>query len=330
MVQLAQEKGCLKPVIRRMHIAIRGAVQGVGFRPFIFRLASEMNLPGWVLNSPQGVFIEIEGAPADLESFLLRVQNEKPAPSFIQSLEFSYLDPVHFSSFAIRSSAQDGIQSALILPDIATCNECLSEVMDPTNRRFRYPFSNCTNCGPRFSIIESLPYDRPNTSMKFFEMCSKCREEYENPRDRRFHAQPNACPVCGPKLTLWDTNGRALSNCDEALLQSAAAVREGRIVALKGLGGFLLLADAGSVRAVEALRFRKRREEKPFALMYPSLEAIRTDCKVSPLEARLLSSTESPIVLLDRKESCRSLAPGVAPGNPYIGAMLPTRLCIIF
>jgi hydrogenase maturation protein HypF len=323
MVQLAQGKGCFKPVIRRMHIAIRGAVQGVGFRPFVYRLASEMNLPGWILNSPQGVFLEVEGAPADLESFLLRLQNEKPAPSFIQSLEFSFLDPVHFSGFEIRSSAQDGIQSALILPDIATCSECLSEVLDPANRRYRYPFTNCTNCGPRFTIIESLPYDRPNTSMKSFEMCSSCREEYVDPRNRRFHAQPNACPICGPKLSLWDPNGRVLSTCDEALLQAASAVRTGKIVALKGLGGFLLLADAGSVQAVESLRARKHREEKPFALMYPSLEAVQADCEVSLLEARLLNSPESPIVLLERKQGRRNLAPGLAPGNPYLGAMLP-------
>ena len=323
MVQLAQKEGRLKPVIRRMRVAIRGAVQGVGFRPFVYRLASEMNLPGWVLNSPQGVFLEVEGTVEHLESFLLRIQNEKPAPSFIQSLEFSYLDPVHYSSFEIRSSAQDGFQTALILPDIATCPECFSEVLNPADRRYRYPFTNCTNCGPRFTIIESLPYDRPNTSMKSFEMCPDCRHEYEDPKNRRFHAQPNACPVCGPKLRLWDPEGRVLSESDEALLQSVAAVREGKIIALKGLGGFLLLADAGNIKAVEALRFRKRREEKPFALMYPTIESIRADCEISQFEARLLTSPESPIVLLERKQNSRNLAPGLAPGNPYLGVMLP-------
>jgi hydrogenase maturation protein HypF len=323
MVQLAPKKGCFKPVTRRMRIAIRGAVQGVGFRPFVYRLASEMSLPGWVLNSPQGVFLEVEGPVASLESFLLRLQNEKPAPSFIQSLEFSYLDPVGFSSFEIRRSAHDGSKTALILPDIATCGECLSEVLNPTDRRYRYPFTNCTNCGPRFTIIESLPYDRPNTSMRSFEMCPDCRQEYEDPRNRRFHAQPNACPVCGPKLSLWDPIGRVLSERDEALLQSAAAVRAGKIVALKGLGGFLLLADAGNIKAVETLRSRKRREEKPFALMYPSIESIRADCEMSQLEARLLTSPESPIVLLERKQGRRNLAPSLAPGNPYLGVMLP-------
>jgi hydrogenase maturation protein HypF len=323
MVQLAQEKGRFKPVIRRIRVAIRGAVQGVGFRPFVYRLASEMNLPGWVLNSPQGVFLEVEGSASKLESFLLRLQNEKPAPAFIQSLEFSYLDPVYHTGFEIRRSAQDGSQTALILPDIATCTQCLSEVLNPANRRYQYPFTNCTNCGPRFTIIESLPYDRPNTSMKSFEMCPDCRNEYENPRNRRFHAQPNACPVCGPKLSLWDPDGRVLAERDEALVRSAAAVREGKVVALKGLGGFLLLADAGNIKAVEALRSRKRREEKPFALMYPTIESILADCEISSLEARLLTSPESPIVLLERRKNGGKLAPGIAPHNPSLGVMLP-------
>lgn len=312
-------------VIQRIRVAIRGAVQGVGFRPFVYRLASEMNLPGWVLNSPQGVFIEVEGERAVLESFLLRLQKEKPAPSYIQSLEFSLLDPVHFDRFEIRTSELDGTRSALILPDIATCAECLSEVLDPASRRYRYPFTNCTHCGPRFTIIESLPYDRPNTSMKSFEMCPDCRREYENPGDRRFHAQPIACPVCGPALELWDSGGKTLSGRDDALMETAQAIREGKIVALKGLGGFHLLADARNPRAIGVLRLRKRREEKPFALMYPSMDYVRADCVVSELEARLLSAPESPIVLLSRRQenSTPSISAAVAPGNPYLGVMLP-------
>ena len=308
-----------------MHIVIRGAVQGVGFRPFIYRLASEMNLPGWVQNSPQGVFIEIEGEKGALDSFLLRIPKEKPAPSFIQSLEYSILDPIHFNSFEIRESEESGEKSALILPDIATCEECLSEVFDSNNRRYRYPFTNCTHCGPRFTIIESLPYDRPGTSMKSFEMCSECREEYENPRNRRFHAQPNACPNCGPSLQLWDLSGAVVAVKNAALSNAAAAILDGKIIAIKGLGGFHLVADARNARAVAALRFRKHREEKPFALMYPSLTHIQIDCKVSPLEARLLTSAESPIVLLERnpETSISSIDPDVAPGNPYLGAMLP-------
>jgi hydrogenase maturation protein HypF len=308
-----------------MRVAIRGAVQGVGFRPFVYRLAAEMKLPGWVLNSPQGVFIEVEGEKADLESFLLRLQRERPSPSYIQSLEFSFLDPVHFKGFEIRRSESAGARSTLILPDIATCAECLSEVLDPAARRYRYPFTNCTHCGPRFTIIEALPYDRCNTSMKSFEMCPDCRKEYEDPLDRRFHAQPIACPACGPALQLWDRAGAILSECDDALREAADAIRRGRIVALKGLGGFHLLADARSPSAVDTLRRRKRREEKPFALMYPSLEDVRGDCAVSELEARLLAAPESPIVLLSRRQGTvrRHIADTVAPSNPYLGVMLP-------
>jgi hydrogenase maturation protein HypF len=312
-------------VIQRIRIAIRGAVQGVGFRPFVYRLASEMKLPGWVLNSPEGVFVEAEGENAALVSFLFRLQSEKPAPSFIQSLEFSWLDPVHFSGFEIRESEQAGAKSVLILPDIATCPECLSEVLSPDNRRYRYPFTNCTHCGPRFTIIDSLPYDRPNTSMKSFEMCPDCRKEYGNPGDRRFHAQPNACPVCGPSLQLWTPSGKVLSSRDDALLEAAMALRRGHIIAVKGLGGFHLVADARNAQAVETLRFRKHREEKPFALMYPTLDHIGEDCRISRLESRLLSSSESPIVLLERRldNSGSPIAPNVAPANPYLGVMLP-------
>jgi hydrogenase maturation protein HypF len=307
-----------------MHISLHGVVQGVGFRPFVYRLASELNLPGWVMNSLEGVFIEVEGKQEILESFLLRIQQEKPALSYIQSLEFSYLDPASFTHFEIRESDSTGVISAFILPDIATCQTCLAEVFDPENRRYHYPFTNCTNCGPRYTIIEALPYDRPNTSMKTFRMCPDCREEYENPKDRRFHAQPNACPVCGPQLELWDASGRIISNREDAILEAAREINKGKIIAIKGLGGFHLVVDAGNQKAVETLRLRKHREEKPFALMYPSLEHINNDCRVSHLEARLLCSTESPIVLLERKQAVNSsIALAVAPHNPYLGIMLP-------
>ncbi len=312
-------------MILRMQVTIRGAVQGVGFRPFVYRLASDMKLTGRVFNSPRGVFIEIEGLRGDLETFLFRVQHEKPAPASIQSLEFSFLDPVGFAEFKIQNGDPAGNYSALILPDIAACETCLAEVSDPDNRRYRYPFTNCTNCGPRFTIVESLPYDRPNTSMKSFEMCSECRREYEDPLDRRFHAQPNACPDCGPVLELWDSCGSTLADRYDALVQSAEAILEGKIVAVKGIGGFHLLAAAGNDRAVAELRQRKHREEKPFALMYPSLGRISTDCEVSRFEERLLTSPESPIVILRRKNSASSknIACSVAPGNPCLGVMLP-------
>ena len=308
--------------MKRMRIAIRGAVQGVGFRPFVYRLAAQMRLAGWVRNSPQGVFIEAEGEQAALDEFLLRVEREKPHRAFIQSLEYSMLDPEHFRGFEIRESKTAGAADALILPDIAVCDACLAELYDPKDRRYLYPFINCTHCGPRFSIIESLPYDRPNTSMKFFPLCPDCRREYDDPKDRRFHAQPVACPECGPKLFLWDETGRTIAERSDALTETVQFIRRGKIAAIKGLGGFHLVCDARNTQAVELLRIRKRREEKPFALMFPSLEAVEACCRVTPLEARLLCSSEAPIVLLERRDD--SIAPNVAAGNPYLGAMLPS------
>jgi len=307
--------------LQRVRAVIHGAVQGVGFRPFIYRLAEEMNLKGWVINNTQGVFIEAEAEPEVLQRFLLRIAREKPAISSIQGFEHTYLDPVHYTKFEIRESA-DGAKTALILPDIATCGDCQQEIFDPGNRRYRYPFTNCTNCGPRFTIIEALPYDRPRTSMRVFEMCSDCLAEYRNPHDRRFHAQPNACPNCGPHLELWDETGGVVGRGDDALLQAVAAIKAGLIVAVKGLGGFHLMVDASNEVAVLRLRQRKRREEKPFALMFSSLPRILEYAIVDAMEERLLRSPEAPIVLV-RRGMRDGLAPSVAPGNPYLGAMLP-------
>ena len=250
----------------RLRVMVRGAVQGVGFRPFVYRVATELRLDGWVLNSAQGVFIEVEGAPEVLRQFLLRLEKEKPPRAAIQSLESTVLDPIGYDRFEIRESKEGGEKRALILPDIATCADCLREIFDPSDRRFRYSFTNCTNCGPRFSIIKALPYDRANTSMKKFTMCADCDREYHDPLDRRFHAQPNACPRCGPQLELWDANGAILACADDALKCAAEAVRGGSILALKGLGGFQLVVDASSEAAVVRLRERKHREEKPFAI----------------------------------------------------------------
>lgn len=313
--------------IARLRISIRGAVQGVGFRPFIYRLASEAQLAGWVNNSSHGVFVEVEGARQQLELFLLRIEREKPPRSFIQSLESSFLDAVGYQQFEIRVSDGSGEKSAIVLPDIATCAECLQEIRDPSNRRYRYPFTNCTNCGPRFTIIDALPYDRPNTTMKKFDMCGECLAEYENPLDRRFHAQPNACPTCGPHIELLASDGGVLASHHDALLEAIAAIVGGSIVAVKGLGGFHLMVDAHNDEAVRRLRERKHREEKPLALMYPDLDSVKSDCEVSDLEERLLRSPESPIVLLRRKSAIRNSQSGisslVAPGNPYLGVMLP-------
>jgi len=310
----------------RLRIALRGAVQGVGFRPFVHRLAGQLGLAGWVNNSPEGVWIEAEGPHPALEAFLLRLDTEKPSRSFIQSLESSWLDPVGYSGFEIRATEANGRKIALVLPDIATCPDCLREVFDPTNRRHRYPFTNCTHCGPRFSIIEAVPYDRVRTSMRRFRMCPACEAEYEDPGNRRFHAQPNACPVCGPRLEFCRGGSRACAAGDAALLASAREIRQGRIVAVKGIGGFHLMVDARNQAAVRRLRERKHREEKPFALMFPSLAAVQTVCELSAPEARLLCSPEAPIVLLRRIRNRQSaIVNEVAPGNPYLGVMLPSN-----
>jgi len=328
----------------RLAVTIRGAVQGVGFRPFVYKLAAEMRVNGWVSNTSQGVFIEVEGAKETVDRFLLRLQKEIPPRAFIQSLEFSFLDLIGFEKFEIRESDATGAKTTIILPDIAICPDCLKEIFSPSNRRYLYPFTNCTNCGPRFSIIEAIPYDRPNTSMKKFKMCPECRTEYENPIDRRFHAQPNACPACGPQLQVWDAGGKKLAERHDALLQAAKAIEAGKIVAVKGIGGFHLMADARNDEAVRRLRERKHREEKPFALMFPSLEDVKKECEVDQLEERLLLSPESPIVLLrriqksgDRRQNKKnenkigpsnvhlpsSISTSVAPNNPYLGCMLP-------
>lgn len=283
-----------------------------------------MQLPGWVSNTPQGVIIEVEGHVNRLDWFMQRIESEKPPHARIQRIERSDDEPTGYSGFEIRISSTAGIKTALVLPDLATCKECLAEIFDPQNRRYRYPFTNCTHCGPRFSIIESLPYDRPNTSMKRFPMCADCRAEYENPLDRRFHAQPNACPVCGPHLEFWDEAGTLLYSQHEALFTAARAIREGRIVAVKGLGGFHLMANACDSAAIARLRLHKHREEKPFALMFPSLDSLKSECRVSALEETLLFSPESPIVLLERRtQSDGTIAEEIAPQNPYLGAMLP-------
>jgi hydrogenase maturation protein HypF len=306
----------------RLKAVVRGAVQGVGFRPFVYRLATGLGLKGWVLNSSQGVFLEVEGSSANLRKFLLRLETEKPPRSIIQSLESSFLDAIGYETFEIRYSDDAGAKTVLILPDIAPCADCLREMTDPADRRHRYPFINCTNCGPRYSIIEALPYDRAHTSMKAFTMCPACDREYHDPLDRRFHAQPNACPDCGPQLEWWDAQGNVLAARDEALLAAAEKIRAGEIVALKGVGGFQLLADARNEAAVRRLRERKHREEKPFAVMHPNAESADEDCEISELERRLLTSAEAPIVLLRRRAS--SLAANLAPGNPNLGVMLPS------
>ncbi len=305
----------------RVSVAVRGTVQGVGFRPYVFRLATDLGLDGSVCNTGDGVLIEVEGPEARLQEFLRRLPLEKPPHAMILSLEPRFLDAVGLSGFSIAHSRR-GSTSTLILPDLATCEDCRRELFDPADRRFRYPFINCTHCGPRFSILRSLPYDRPHTTMGGFRMCRSCQSEYDDPADRRFHAQPNACPVCGPRLALADPGGRVEAEHDAALRQAVQLLQAGLILAIKGIGGFQLLVDATSDRAVLRLRERKHREEKPFALLYPSAEAVRQDCRLNEIEARLLTAPEAPIVLL-RRRGRETVSPHVAPRNPLLGVMLP-------
>ena len=305
----------------RLSLTIKGVVQGVGFRPFIYRLATELNLVGWVNNSAAGVLIEVEGTKSQLGTFLSRVEREKPLHALIDSIDSTWLEPVGYDSFTIKASVS-GQKTANVLPDLATCADCRREIFDPNNRRYQYPFTNCTNCGPRYSIIETLPYDRANTTMKTFRMCPECQAEYHNPLDRRFHAQPNACPQCGPHLELWDRRGQVLSHHHPALLATALAIAQGKIVAVKGLGGFQLLVDARNETALQTLRQRKHRPDKPLAVMYPHLELVNNHCQVSSLEGNLLQSPEAPIVLLKKRGNI-PLAPSVAPHNPFVGVMLP-------
>jgi hydrogenase maturation protein HypF len=312
---------------QRARIVVRGAVQGVGFRPHAYRLAAEFALGGWVSNSVDGVLIEVEGRAEAIDAFVHALEARRPASARIEALETVPIAPRGESAFAIRGSRREGALSAAILPDLATCAECLRELLDPQDRRYLYPFTNCTHCGPRYSILQTLPYDRAGTTMSAFAMCPACRAEYDDPADRRFHAQPNACPACGPSLALWDAAGRTLAERHDALLQAARTLREGGIVAVKGLGGFHLWTDARDAPAVARLRRRKARAEKPFALMFPALEAVRAHCELSPQEARLLEAAPSPIVLLARRAAPEPAAPAiadqVAPGSPELGAMLP-------
>jgi hydrogenase maturation protein HypF len=315
----------LDPPLQRLHLQVRGMVQGVGFRPFVYTLATELGLSGWVRNNDSGVDIEVEGGASELAAFVERLERDRPAHAILSQLETDWLTPCGYCQFEIQTSDSDSpTKSAWILPDLATCPACLSEIFDPHDRRYQYPFTNCTHCGPRYSILTALPYDRPHTTLQAFRMCPDCQREYDDPRDRRFHAQPNACPRCGPQLELWDCQGRAIapdSTSAESIAIAADCIRQGQILALKGLGGFHLVADARNEGAVRRLRDRKHRPTKPLAVMYPNLEALREDCIVSPAEEKLLTSAAAPIVLLKQKRS--RLASSIAPHQNRLGAMLP-------
>ena len=309
--------------IKRLRLDMSGVVQGVGFRPFVYRLASAENLHGFVCNTGDGVSIEIEGTAAALERFLMRLDCEIPPHAAVHERWMSWLVPQSQQDFIIAPSTKAGTGAAAVMPDVATCPDCLREVLDPEDRRYLYPFTTCVQCGPRYSILEAQPYDRERTTMRHFPMCPACQAEYVDPTCRRFHAEAIACPECGPRLALWDNTGRTVATRHSALLETAAALRRGMIVALKGLGGFQLLVDACNNDAVQRLRARKRRPCKPFALMFPSLEAVEEAARVRELERHLLTSPKAPIVLLRARSSEAKLAPSVAPDNPCLGVMLP-------
>ena len=304
----------------RQRIIIEGVVQGVGFRPFVFQLAARFKVAGWIRNDSRGVTIEAEAEAETLAAFVAALQAEKPPLAAIARLESRAVPIIGETGFIIAPSAGDAAPRAQIPADAATCTDCLAELLDPADRRYRYPFINCTNCGPRFTIVTSIPYDRPLTTMAGFAMCPACLAEYRDPASRRFHAQPNACPVCGPRLTLLAADGSALPG--DPLCEAVRLLREGAIVAVKGLGGYHLAADATNPAAVRELRRRKRRDEKPFAVMAPDLAAVEQFAQVSAAEARLLKGVERPIVLLE-KQADFLLAAEVAPGNRTVGVMLP-------
>lgn len=306
---------------RRVSIRVRGTVQGVGFRPFVYRIALRHNIAGWVLNDTLGVLVEAEGKTIDVSHFLEALKKEAPSISQIESIETKERILTGERRFSILKSKTCEGKEPVLPPDISTCKDCLQEIFHPGNRRFGYAFTNCTNCGPRYTIVEDTPYDRPRTSMRVFRMCQHCQEEYDSPEDRRFHAQPNACEVCGPRLMLMDRNRRPVRSDDE-LIRTVKLLKKGAIIAIKGLGGFHLACDAKSDSAVEKLRRRKERPYKPFAVMSQDTATVRKYAEVSELEREMLESCASPIVLLRRKPG-RIISEMVAPGISDIGVMLP-------
>jgi len=308
-------------------ITVTGVVQGVGFRPFVYRLAHDQGLVGWVLNHSGGVDIEVEGQAVSVDAFLRDLSAKAPPLARIEQITAEDVPPNGYTTFEIRHSVSQEGRYQLISPDIATCPDCLRELLDPNDRRYRYPFTNCTNCGPRFTIIADVPYDRPKTTMRVFPMCPDCQAEYDDPWDRRFHAQPNACPVCGPHVWLERPARSAFETCDpppggDEIQAAARLLRDGAILAIKGLGGFHLACDATQAGAVARLRERKRRPAKPLAVMVATLDEVYRHCEVNDREEALLTSRQCPILLL-RWKPTSSIVREVAPGNNYLGVMLP-------
>ncbi len=308
--------------MKSVRITISGIVQGVGYRPFVYRLAHRYGVRGRVRNTAVGVEIEAEADDGALEAFVVALRDQHPPLAFVLDFRVDQDTARGFPDFRIEKSQPQEERRAVVPPDIATCDDCLREIFDPGDRRYRYPFTNCTNCGPRFTITRDIPYDRANTSMARFRMCPECSREYEDPRDRRFHAQPNACPVCGPQLEVWDALGYPLGDVGDPIDFVADRLAEGKIVAIKGLGGFHLAVDAENEMAVRALRERKGREEKPLAIMVPDVEAASQLVMLDARSEELLQSPRRPIVLLPKRADC-PVAESVAPRNAFLGVMLP-------
>lgn len=315
------------PTLTDTLLRVRGTVQGVGFRPFVHRTAHDLHLRGWVRNDAEGVLIRACGDTAQIAALIDALQREAPSAARVTSVE--RLEPPAGeqpagSHFTISESdaGRGNAPAATTPPDLALCTDCERELLDPTDRRHLYPFINCTQCGPRYSLIEQLPYDRPRTTMRAFRLCPTCEREYRDPLDRRFHAEPNACPACGPQLAFTDATGNSIAHAHDAIAAAATALRQGGIVAVKGLGGFHLMCDAANETVVAGLRARKHREEKPLAVMFPNLAALYSYADVPPTAQKLLTSPEAPIVLVRRLAGAR-LAYSVAPNNPWIGALLP-------
>ena len=307
--------------IAAIEITALGVVQGVGFRPFVHRLAARCGLAGWVENTPGSVVIHVEGNAAALSRFRALFGPEIPPAASVTRLSVRKATPAGIRGFTIRTSRRDGIALSTIPPDIATCPECVRELSDPADRRHRYPFTNCTNCGPRFTIVTSLPYDRERTSMAAFPMCAACRKEYGDPLDRRFHAEPNACPACGPRLSVRDGDGTTVET-DDPIGTAIRAILAGSVLAVRGLGGFQLAVDATNDDAVRALRMRKRREEKPFAVMFGDIASVRSAVYLAAADAAILGSPRAPVLLAPARPRS-PLAPSVSAGLPTAGVFLP-------
>lgn len=306
----------------RAQVKIEGTVQGIGFRPFVYRIARELDLAGWIMNSPYGVVIEVEGAPDAIDRLLDRIHTAAPRGARIDRMSCHSIPARGDAAFAILQNLDEGPARLSVSPDLATCADCVAELLNPADRRFRYPWLSCSRCGPRYSMVTGVSYERAYTTMTRFNLCEACRGEYEDPADRRFHAESTACPVCGPGIALRDAAGHMTAEGERAIQEAVYMLRDGGIVAVKGIGGFHLWVNAASDAAVHRLRERKQRPHKPFAVMFPSLEAVQTHCILSPEEAEWLTSPQGPIVVLQRT-GWKALAQEIAPGQTTIGALLP-------